>query len=783
VLKAPGQPVHHKIEGFSLRSFRQFFGDLPIVRKLYIGLAAVMGALLLYSVVVVNDAVRLSRGAFDASFADIPYDARLIDLQLQVREYLATRADRDARQVDETYTALARDLAEAKTRIRDPERTQRLDEIIRLQKEYGKGFARIRALHARRDELVSGLLNPGGQRIQEAIAELVGLIVAMPGGGRAERLMTAIRTQENLLTARIYVNRFLVNNDVSEIERVRAEFAEVESDLGTVEKTLVRGEEQEAYRRLAAEFAGYRRAFDELAKVIGERNRVRDEVFGRIGLVIKEKAQAITASAAADKQAMQRHLANLARNELIEIVLLAVLAMAAAVFLIGYINRGVAAPIVALNATMRRLAVGDTSVAIPGRDRKDEIGAMADAVDTFKKNLIEIERSREAERQALRAAEKASQAKSEFLSSMSHELRTPMNAVLGFAQLLAMDKTLTAAQKKHVDTIHKSGEYLLKLIDDVLDLSRVEAGRMTLSIEDVSLAEVFLECQALLQPMAGATNMTLTFPPLAGLPFVAADRLRLKQSMVNLVSNGLKYNRPKGEVRIGVETRTGRVRIAVADTGPGIPADRQGELFKPFSRLGAEHSGIEGLGIGLVLTKRIIEAMEGAIGVDSALGHGSTFWIDLKTVAATAADLSRAATSIVDLPKATVLHVEDNLINMALVRHVIAPYPGIRLIEAGSGTMGLDLAFAHRPDLVLLDLHLPGIDGFKVIERLKADARTRYIPVIVISAAAMSDDLRRAERLGVDEYLVKPIRVDKLIRAMARHLLKKIPELKANHSG
>lgn len=264
-----------------------------------------------------------------------------------------------------------------------------------------------------------------------------------------------------------------------------------------------------------------------------------------------------------------------------------------------------------------------------------------------------------------------------------------------------------------------------------------------------------------------------------------ADRIRLKQAIVNLGSNGVKYNHPHGQVVVKTERRTdGRIRIMIRDTGPGIPADRMTDLFKPFNRLGQEHSGIEGLGIGLVLTKRMIEAMGGSIGVESAIGSGSTFWIELPEAPPQLITAAISSTAMgVELPKATILHVEDNLLNMALVRFVIEPYPQIRLIEAGTGTMGLDLAFAHRPDLILLDINLPGIDGIEIVKRLKEDIRTRGIPVIAISAAAMPKDIERAMQYGFDEYLVKPVNVKKLLAALARYLHRMVPDIQEHAAG
>ena len=369
-------------------------------------------------------------------------------------------------------------------------------------------------------------------------------------------------------------------------------------------------------------------------------------------------------------------------------------------------------------------------------------------------------------------AEAANRAKSDFLSSMSHELRTPLNAILGFAQVLEIDE-LTEDQLDSVQTIRRSGQHLLQLINEVLDLARIEAGKLDLSIESVDLADILNGCVSLIGPLAEGRDVTLTVERGPGAGAVRADSTRLKQVLVNLMSNAVKYNRQGGSVAVrSALTPSGRVRITVADTGEGIPTERLGQLFTPFSRLGAEATEIEGTGIGLVISKRLIEAMDGQIGVETRTGAGSTFWIELPAAVATTGKAPeptpRHAPST--LPAGTVLYVEDNPANLKLVRQTLARHPQITLLEAHNGSLGIDIATAHRPDLILLDINMPGMDGLETLARLRAEPATRSIPAVAISAAAMEKDIRRALGAGFRRYLTKPIDIAAFLETVAELL-------------
>ncbi|TSE25875.1 Virulence sensor protein BvgS [Tepidimonas sediminis] len=400
---------------------------------------------------------------------------------------------------------------------------------------------------------------------------------------------------------------------------------------------------------------------------------------------------------------------------------------------------------------------------------------------------VDISARKAVEEELVRAreeAERANQAKSEFLSSMSHELRTPMNAILGFAQLLRADPALPPEARADVDEILKAGQHLLELINEVLDLSRIEAGRVDLSLEPVELRALTAEAVTLVLPLAQARSITLEAVPAVEEVVVRADRTRLKQVILNLLSNAIKYNRPQGRVQLMLEPGRERVRLLVSDTGPGIAPERLGELFQPFNRLGAETTEIEGTGIGLVISRRLVEMMGGAIGVESVVGEGSTFWIELPRADAAAAAASwaergmpaaPAAPADAAAPRHTVLYIEDNPANLRLMAQVLARRPGIALLTAHTASLGLELARTHRPDLILLDISMPGLNGYQVLAILREDAATRAIPVVALTANALPGDVQRGRAAGFDDYLTKPFDVPRLLQRIDELLQQRRP--------
>ncbi len=403
-------------------------------------------------------------------------------------------------------------------------------------------------------------------------------------------------------------------------------------------------------------------------------------------------------------------------------------------------------------------------------DYGDIIGYLLIGTDNSVRKRVETELNA-----AMAAAEKANRAKTDFLSGMSHELRTPLNAILGFAQLMEIGSPLpTPPQKRNLDQILKAGWYLLELINEILDLSLIESGKVTLSREPVSLAEVMLECRAMIEPQAHKRSIGMKFPRFETPYFVEADRTRVKQVLINLLFNAIKYNKPGGAVSVEYTLRPPEsIRISISDTGAGLAPEQVAQLFQPFNRLGKETSAEEGTGIGLVVTKRLVELMGGVIGVDSTVGVGSVFWIELSLTEAPqlAAKETERAAQVQPLqhdgaPLRTLLYVEDNPANLELVEQLIAHRPDLRLLSAADANLGIEFARAYQPEVILMDINLPGISGIAALKILRADPSTAHIPIIALSANAVPRDIEKAIEAGFFNYLTKPIKVNQFMDAL-----------------
>jgi PAS domain S-box-containing protein len=387
-------------------------------------------------------------------------------------------------------------------------------------------------------------------------------------------------------------------------------------------------------------------------------------------------------------------------------------------------------------------------------------------------DVTEQQRVEKALREAKEAADRANRAKSEFLSRMSHELRTPLNAILGFGQLLERQNP-RPAQVEHLRHILTGGRHLLKLINEVLDISRIESDRIHLSLEPVSVSVALKEAVELIQPLAAEHSVNLFSPPAEEMDyFVQADHQRLKQVLLNLLNNGVKYTPAGGAVMIKCEVIGDSVRLALHDTGVGIAPDKLERIFTPFDRLGAERSGIEGTGLGLALSQRLVQAMRGRLGVESVLGQGSTFWLELKRTESPRQSLPNDKIATARPPRhkpvkrRSVLYIEDNVSNLTLIQELLGEEEGFQLLTAMQGRIGLDLARQHAPDLILLDLHLPDMPGWEVLAALQANEITRRIPTIVVSADATAGQLQRLVEAGARDYITKPIDVGRFYRVM-----------------
>jgi len=407
-------------------------------------------------------------------------------------------------------------------------------------------------------------------------------------------------------------------------------------------------------------------------------------------------------------------------------------------------------------------------------DYADLIGYLLIGSDSSARKRAESEL-----KEAVAAADKANRAKTDFLSGMSHELRTPLNAILGFAQLMESDTSpQTPSQKRNLNHILKAGWYLLELINEILDLSLIESGKVTLSGEPVSLPEIMLECRAMIEPQALKRGIGMHFPRFDIPYFVKADRTRVKQVFINLLFNAIKYNRPGGTVSVEYKLVSAEtIRISIRDTGAGLAPEQVGQLFQPFNRLGKEAGAEEGTGIGLVVTKRLVELMGGAIGVDSTVGVGSAFWIELKLTTAPQLTIGQAVHITQpqpplsgNAPLRTLLYVEDNPANLELVEQLIARRPDLRLLSAPDADLGIEFARAYQPEVILMDINLPGISGIEALKILRADPSTAHIPIIALSANAVPRDIERALNAGFFNYLTKRIKVEQFMEALDRAL-------------
>ncbi|MBV8036131.1 ATP-binding protein [Roseateles sp.] len=474
----------------------------------------------------------------------------------------------------------------------------------------------------------------------------------------------------------------------------------------------------------------------------------------------------------------------------------ALAALIVALMLSMRLQRAVVQPILAIGSVARDVMLRQDYSRRAPKARDDEVGVLADSFNGMlgeierhsrevlrlneelearvRERTAQLEASNEELRVATAAAEKANRAKSEFLSSMSHELRTPLNAIIGFGQLLGGSVAELGGERRqeYAEHIVGAGKHLLTLINEILNLARIESGHVELSLEPVPLDGLLDECRRMMEPLATQRGIVLRFETSGGF-VVHADRTRLKQVLLNLVSNAIKYNRPNGTVTVGGELTDARqLRIAVRDTGAGLAPDQVEALFQPFNRLGHEAGPEQGTGIGLVVTKRLVELMGGRVGVQSTPGEGSVFWVELlaselATLPKTsAAHIDALPASVREGPPATVLYVEDNPASLRLVEELLRARRGLRLLTASNGRSGVEVARAERPDVILMDNNMPLMTGREAQALLKQDPRTAHIPVIALTANAMPDAAAASLKAGFFRYLTKPLDAAELMNAL-----------------
>ena len=373
-------------------------------------------------------------------------------------------------------------------------------------------------------------------------------------------------------------------------------------------------------------------------------------------------------------------------------------------------------------------------------------------------------------RSRLLKAERANQAKSEFLSRMSHELRTPLHAIIAFSDLILYEKNLEPKLEKHIQHINQAGDHLLALIDDVLDLARIESGKLTILVKPVKLQPVLEECYSLIKPTTLKAGISLSFDTNVDY-IVNADHTSLKQALLNILSNAVKYNRQQGDIAVNYEVKNNkRLRINIIDTGKGISTRQQKQLFTPFERMGAEFTKVKGTGIGLTITKQLVNMMGGVVGVESTEGKGSSFWIELvlsdeqKAIQSESVPIRRTINKTQQ--SKNIVYVEDDPINAHLMADIISKLSNHHMLIARTGNEGLKLILEQLPDLVLLDLGLPDMDGYDILERMRAHPQAKKIPAIAMTAKAMMDDVERGERAGFDDYIVKPAKAAEILKSI-----------------
>jgi signal transduction histidine kinase/CheY-like chemotaxis protein/HPt (histidine-containing phosphotransfer) domain-containing protein len=579
---------------------------------------------------------------------------------------------------------------------------------------------------------------------------------------------------------------YVIRGDSSLLEPLARKFAESRRALATLHTLAGNIREREALDVISATLENYQSNLELVVQAhaeglspadIDQRVRINDEpALQALSDLVRENF----IREASARRVIAQNLQGLEQYISLSAFVTAEVLLLISLGLLLLIRTQVVTPITDTTRVMRELASGNLETLVPYLEKRNEIGEMNRALEVFRDAAVQQEEDKLELDQTRVEAELANAAKSEFVSSMSHELRTPLNAILGFAQLLNRDPEhpLSPKQAEGVERIQKSGRHLLNLINQVLDLSRIESGKLEISIEPVHADSVMQEAVEMTRDYAATRHITLEYGQRCEKEWVLADRTRFRQVMLNLLSNAVKYNRDGGSIIVTSQnTGNGRFRVEVQDTGAGIPLEKQDQVFSRFNRLGAELSTIEGTGIGLSLSRDLVNQMHGAMGFSSEPGRGSTFWFELQLDKEATDDALHARTNnggnlataftMPDQLSGTLLYIEDNPTNMRLMELVFDQFSNLHLHISATAEEGLEKVDLLQPDIILLDLNLPGIDGFEALRILREKESTRDLPIIAVSAHAMETHKKKARAAGFDDYITKPFNVDEVLNKVA----------------